>query len=143
MVDNGNNGVSKKREQTAEKIIRALGETKGLLTLAARNAGVSYRTVNRYANEFPSVREAVEEAKESLLDFAENKLYDKMAAGDMTAIIFYLKTQGKARGYTERQEHTGEGGQPIEVRIDYRGKLLSAISRHAAEGGESKGDKEP
>ena len=114
---NNNNGVSKKREQTAQKIIDALKESKGLLTLAAKKAGVSYSTVNRYANEFPSVREAVEEAKESMLDYTEGKLFEQIKNGNIASIIFYLKTQGKKRGYIERHEHTGEGGLPIKTEI--------------------------
>lgn len=116
---NGNNNISKKRQRTAEKIIIALKEAKGLLTLASRKAGVSYTTINRYANEFPSVREAVEEAKETMLDFAEGKLFEKINKGDTVAILFYLKTQGKRRGYIERQELSGEGGGAIkhEVKI--------------------------
>lgn len=117
MVNNGNNNISKKRAHTAEKIITALKETRGLLTLAARKAGVSYSTVNRYANEFPSVRQAVEEAKESMTDFAEGKLFEKISKGDVACIIFYLKTQGKRRGYIERQEFTGAGGEPIKTEI--------------------------
>ena len=109
MANNGLNGLSKKRENTAERIIKALGETQGLLTMAARKAGVSYTTVKRYAAEFPSVKQAVQDAKESMLDFAEGKLYQKIKAGDNTAILFYLKTQGKSRGYIEKQEieHSG------------------------------------
>jgi len=119
MTTNGYNGTSKKREQTAQKIIEALKDTRGLLTLAARKAGVSYRTVNRYANEFPSVQEAVQEAKESMTDFAEGKLYEKISKGDTASIIFYLKTQGKKRGYIERQEFTGADGGLITLKVVY------------------------
>jgi hypothetical protein len=117
MATNGNNGISKKREDTAQRIIKALGESNGLLTLAARKAGVSYTTVNRYARDFSSVQEAVREAKESMLDYTEGKLYTAIKEGNLTAIIFYLKTQGKGRGYIERHEHTGEGGQPMKAEI--------------------------
>ena len=113
----GNNGVSKKRQDTADRIIKALGECQGLLTMAARRAGVSYTTINRYVHDFPSVAQAVHEAKESLLDFAEGKLFTAMKEGNMTAIIFYLKTQGKIRGYIERQELTGANSAPMKVEI--------------------------
>lgn len=107
---NVTNVVSKKRENTATRIIEALKENKGLLTKAAVKAGVSYRTINRYVNEFPLVAEAVHEAKESLLDKAESKLFDAVDKGEAWAICFYLKTQGKDRHYSEKQviEHTGE-----------------------------------
>jgi len=113
MVTNGTNGLSKKRERTAEKIITALGATRGLLTMAARKAGVSYTTVKRYATEFPSVKQAVEEAKESMLDYTEGQLFKKISDGDTASIIFYLKTQGKRRGYIERQEVTGKDGEAL------------------------------
>jgi len=140
---NGNNGVSKKREETCARIITALRETQGLLTLAARKAGVSYTTINRYVGEFPSVAAAVHEAKESMLDFAEGKLMENIRAGDNACIIFYLKTQGKGRGYIERTEHTGEGGGPVRVEIDAKDKLLSAIARLAARNGQADSDKQP
>ena len=139
-VQNGNN--SKKREFTALKIIEALHASHGLLTLAAKKAGVNYKTVCRYVAEFPSVAQAVVDAKEAMLDFAEGKLYEQISKNNMTAIIFYMKTQGKARGYIERQEFTGEGGKPIGVDIDAKGKLLSAINRFAARTGEAESNQQ-
>ena len=117
MTTNGKNGNGKKREDTAARIIKALKETNGLLTMAAAKAGIGYRTVCRYVAEYPSVKEAAQDAKENMLDFAESKLYSKIRDGDNTAIIFYLKTQGKSRGYIERQEVSGEGGGPITHKI--------------------------
>jgi len=114
MVTNGKNGNgSKKREFTAQKIIESLHKSHGLLTLAAKNAGIGYRTVCRYVEEYPSVAQAVVDAKDEMLDFAEGKLFAQISKNNMTAIIFYLKTQGKARGYIERQEFTGDKGEPL------------------------------
>ena len=117
MGTNGKNTISKKKEQTAARIIAAIKESSGLLTLAAKKAELDYSTVWRYAQEYPSVKQAVTEAKEKMLDFTEGKLYEKIKAGDNTAIIFYLKTQGKARGYVERQEVTGQDGGPVKTEI--------------------------
>ncbi len=111
---NGTNGNSRKREETCARIIKAINESSGLLTLAAKKAGLGYRTVCRYVADFPSVKEAAFEAHERMLDFTESKLYEKIKGGDNACIIFYLKTQGKARGFIERQEFTGEGGGPVK-----------------------------
>jgi hypothetical protein len=115
-----NNNGNGKREQRAQKIIKAIHESKGLLTLAASKAGCSYWTVWKYAKDFPSVAQAIEESKEGLLDLAEGKLYQAISSGNMTAIIFYLKTRGKERGYIERleQEHYGKGGEPIKHNVE-------------------------
>jgi hypothetical protein len=125
MVANGKNGTTKKtpkREHTAQRIIKAITETQGLLTLAAQRSGIGYRTICRYVAEYPSVRQAADDARERMIDFAESKLYSKIKDGDTVSILFYLKTKGKSRGYIERQEVTGEGGQPIskETNVTYK-----------------------
>lgn len=128
------NGNGAKREQTALRIIKALTECKGMLTIAAPKAGVSYRTIERYVKDFPSVAAAMQEAKETMLDFAEAKLFTKINSGNMTAIIFYLKTQGKARGYVERQELTGEGGQAIRTEITVVSEKAKDLTQRAMKG---------
>jgi hypothetical protein len=117
-TDIAENTKSKKRDETAARIIKAIKEADGLLTMAAKKAGVCYDTVWRYTQDYPSVKQAVQEAKEATLDFAESKLYENMRAGDNACIIFYLKTQGKSRGFVERQEveHSGSiGVKPEEL----------------------------
>lgn len=129
MNNNDTNKLSKKRQDTAQRIIKALGESRGLLTMAARRAGVSYPTVKRYAAEFQSVKDAVQAAKESMADFTEGKLFKKISDGDTACIIFYLKTQCKARGYIEKQEieHSGSIQRSLE---DYTtDELLTIIER--------------
>ena len=134
------NKISKKREAQCAKIIKAIKESQGLLTLAAKRAGVTYWTVWKYSKDFPSVAKAIEEAHEGLIDFAEAKLYEKIREGDNTAIIFYLKTQGKSRGYIERQEHTGEGGGPVRIEHDAKDKLAKILSAIVARAGEAEGN---
>ena len=58
----------------------------------------------------PSIKEAVDGALENLKDIAEHELARNITQGNMTAIMFFLKTKAKDRGYVEKveQEHTGE-----------------------------------
>lgn len=51
------------------------------------------------------MQQAIQEGKNRILDLAENKLATKINEGDTTSLIFFLKTQGKSRGYVERSEH--------------------------------------
>lgn len=53
-------------------------------------------------------REAIEDAEESNIDMAESKLKQAILNNDMTAIIFFLKTKGKKRGYVEQIEQKVE-----------------------------------
>jgi hypothetical protein len=129
------NKSSKKRE-TKARILEALRESNGFLTMAAAKSGVSYSTVYRYTKEDEDVKQAVLEAKEKMLDFAEAKLFSKIREGDTASLIFYLKTQGKARGYVERAELAGgEDTRPIKVEVvsgeakQLTEKLVNAIQK--------------
>ena len=59
-----------------------------------------------------------DEERETLIDFAENQLFQQVKDGNITAIIFTLKTIGKSRGYVERQEVTGAEGGAVLVKWD-------------------------
>ena len=101
------------RLKRKQMIITAIKESKGLLTLAAKKAGIKYWTVWKYSQDFPDVKKAVNEAKEEILDFTEGKLYEQINQGNIAAIIFFLKTKGKGRGFIERSEITGAEGEPL------------------------------
>jgi len=132
---NSVNGVSKKREHTAERIIQAIRKSQGLLTLASKSSGIGYRTIVQYVADFPSVKEAAIEAKEHMIDFAESKLYQNIQSGDNTAIIFYLKTQAKHRGYIERAEVSGIGGEPIRYEITAKDSETRQLTARIIKGG--------
>lgn len=94
---------------TAEQVIEAVRKNKGILTLVARDLGCTRQTIHNYVNRYPTIAAAVEDERESLLDMAEGKLFDQVNKGNITAIIFTLKTLGKHRGYVERQEVEHKG----------------------------------
>lgn len=103
----------------AEEVAKAITDAKGLITVAAKRLGCSPNTIYAHIEKNPTVKQAMEDARAAMTDFAESALYAKIQGGDTTAIIFYLKTQGKKRGYVERQEFTGADGDKLTVRVIY------------------------
>ncbi len=85
-----------------EKVLVALKASLGIITTACEAAGISNTTFINWRNADPEFRAAVEAIESRQGDFVESKLLEKINAGDTTAIIFYLKTKGKNRGYSER-----------------------------------------
>ena len=103
------------KKYTAADVIAAIKGSKGIISQAARKLGCTRQTIYNYVENYATVREALENEREDLLDFVEGKLLGEINRGNITAIIFYLKTQGKHRGYVERQEHTGADGGALNV----------------------------
>jgi len=103
------------KRYTAADYAKAVTEAQGLISVAARRLGIARSTIYSAIKKHASVREAVEDARARTTDLAEGKRFSKISDGDMTAIIFYLKTQGKARGYVERAEVEQSGDVTIRV----------------------------
>jgi len=105
--------MSKQRKQA---MLEALERSLGIVSAAAANAGISRETHYRWLREDEDYAEKVESLKNVALDFAEDRLFRLMRAENPTAIIFYLKTQGKQRGYYEhRTQDMTTDGQPITI----------------------------
>lgn len=130
-----------KQRYTIEQVVTALNETKGLPAVAAEKLGCTASTIYNYAKRYEAVREALTHQKEKRLDITEGQLWSLINAGNVTAIIFYLKTQGKHRGYVERQE-IQVSGEDIDAAIE--SELARLAGRGQAEvTGEAAGDSDP
>jgi hypothetical protein len=111
-----------KQKMKVEHVEQALRSSAGLISTAAKILEAGYgsctpATVRNYIARYPRLREVLEEIVELHLDLAESKLLAAIGDGNMTAILFYLKTKGKHRGYVERFEATGAGAGPIILKI--------------------------
>ena len=83
-----------------------VSEYKGNVAAIARRLGVSRSTVWARVQESPTLTVALEDARESMVDNAESALYKKVIEGiDTTALIFFLKTQGRNRGYGDKSDN--------------------------------------
>jgi hypothetical protein len=107
-----------KKGPSHEELLAAIDDLHGNVAAIARRYRLSRRTIKRRCDRSPSLREALEDARETMKDNAESSLYSRILSGDITAIIFYLKTQAKDRGYIERVEHTGKDGAELVVKPD-------------------------
>ena len=108
------------RAYTASEIAGALKDAQGLVSVAAEAIGCSRQTIYSAIEKYPTVKQALQDAREASIDKAESRLMKRIEEGSDTAIIFFLKTQGKSRGYVERKEFSGPEKGPIEIKgIDF------------------------
>ncbi len=93
-----------------KEVAKALRETHGVITRAARKLGVARETLSRYVSKHPDLQRVRDEAKEALVDLAEEGLVEALEKRRPWAVQFTLARLGKDRGYTERteQEQVGE-----------------------------------
>ncbi len=108
--------MARTNRYTIEQVCEALEASHGLLSMAATRLGCSSICVSTYLARYPAIKECQQRCKDAVTDLAEDKLYQAVKQGKAWAICFYLKTQGKSRGYIERQEVTGEGGGPVLIK---------------------------
>nr|DAF05945.1 MAG TPA: putative terminase small subunit [Caudoviricetes sp.] len=101
-----------KKEESKGKFLEALAAAAGIVLTACESVNVSRSTYYRWYKEDAAFAERVDEISEEQLDFVEGKLLKSIKDGDTTAIIFYLKTKGKKRGYSEKQPPKEETLQP-------------------------------
>jgi hypothetical protein len=115
-----------------EDVEVALRRSAGVITSAAQILEQAYgtcspRTLRYYVAKYPRLKKAIYEAIETNLDLAESKLVSGISEGNMTAIIFYLKTKGKHRGYVQRVEATGIDGEAVQHRVKHTGRVKFKI----------------
>lgn len=115
---------SKKERLTTEMIETMLKATAGNVSLAAEKLGVSRMTLYRKINASERLQITLDAEREKLVDMAETALRALILEKNVAAIIFTLKTQGKKRGYIERQEIEQSG--EVITRV-YRGVSLEDL----------------
>jgi hypothetical protein len=94
------------------------GSSGGIVTTVAQRLGVQRKTISRYVERYKSVEEAIKDERMGFVDLAEGKLMRKVADGNLTAIIFTLKTLGKDRGYVERVQIEEYIEEALEAMMD-------------------------
>ena len=94
-----------------ETFLKSLKNNLCNISKACEAANISRKTYYRWIED-EEFKDQVEATKEGLIDHVEHQLLTQIDNGDTTAIIFFLKTRAKERGYVEKQEITLS--RPIE-----------------------------
>jgi hypothetical protein len=104
--------MNKQNSTLKKAMLEALEKSLGVVTTAAKLAGIDRGSHYNWFNEDLKYRNAVNELENLTLDYAESQLHKQIKNGNTSATIFFLKTKGKKRGYIERQEIEHLGAMP-------------------------------
>jgi transposase len=104
------------KKPTNKVIIETLEKTGGLIKPAATRLKVARNTLYLWISEDEELKQGLQDVRDGMVDIAEGMLFQSVQEKNLTAIIFTLKTLGKARGYVERQEIE----VPEKLEISYR-----------------------
>ena len=109
-----------KSEHIKKGLLDALEKSLGIVTSACKQVGIGRTTFYNYYNEDKEFKASVDDVQNMSLDFAESKLLEQIKNGSTAATIFYLKTKGKQRGYTDKSElDITSGGKAItDIKIE-------------------------
>lgn len=94
----------KRTENSKKRMLLALDKHCGIVSKACKTAKVGRTAFYEWLDKDIDFRNQVNECREIQIDFVENALMNLIEQGNTTAIIYYLKTKGKQRGWSEKYE---------------------------------------
>lgn len=96
--------ASKGKVNLKANFIEVFKKNLGIIDVSCTKVGIARKTYYNWRNSDKEFADACDEAVESTIDFVEAKLLENINANDVPSVIFFLKTKGKKRGYTEKIE---------------------------------------
>jgi len=110
----------KKRNKTdlnKENFITLFFKHTGNISFICKTIGIHRTTYYQWLKKDKKFRETIDAELEGLIDFVESKLFNLIDDKNVAAVIFFLKTKGKGRGYVERIEQLLQGDELKPLRI--------------------------
>ena len=109
--------MNKTEQLKKGQLLEALEKSLGIVSTACQSVGVSRTTYYKYYNDDEQFKSQVDGISDIALDCAESQLFELIKEKNVTAIIFYLKTKGKKRGYVEKQEASHNSNNITGIRL--------------------------
>lgn len=94
---------------TEDEVAAELIKNNGRIYQTAKTLGINHTTLNTYLNRWPGLREVIKESRRLVCDQVEGWLYEHLKDKNLDAIKFFLKTQGRKRGWTEGRVYQVSG----------------------------------
>lgn len=91
-----------KKMFTPEMVIKALTDNHGWINATAKTLNCSTRTVHNYIQTYPEINEVYRDLVDAQGEGVEKKLQDLINDGNVQAVMFYLRTKWRHKGYTEK-----------------------------------------
>ncbi len=118
-----------KTDKDKERFIKALEKSRGNIKNACAAVNISRGLYYKWRDTDPDFKQAAEDINEGEIDVAEDQLRARMDSGDTTAIIFFLKTKGKGRGYSDKAQPKEEKPRQAMPTAKEDGKMIAAKVR--------------
>ena len=93
-----------RRQRKKKTFLKFLKEGMGIVSYACDKTNISRQTFYNWKDNDDDFAQQAEDIQETTVDMAESKLLTSINEGNVAAIIFYLKTKGKKRGYIEQHD---------------------------------------
>ena len=93
-----------RRQRKKNTFLKFLKEGMGIVSYACDKTNISRQTFYNWKDNDDDFAQQAEDIQETTVDMAESKLLTSINEGNVAAIIFYLKTKGKKRGYVEQHD---------------------------------------
>ena len=109
--------MNTKEHLKKEHLIVALTKSLGIVSNACEIANISRTTYYKYYNSDEQFKEQVKSIGDEAIDFVESQLFELIKNGNVAATIFFLKTKGKKRGYSEKQEF--DANEDLSIQVEF------------------------
>lgn len=111
---------------TVAQLREALTHARGMCSAAAKVLGCSRRAVQDYIHRHPELAEHLAEARDMQKDLTELSLFRAIDKGESWAVLYYLKTQCRDRGYIEKVD-IGADASTLEQLVTLATEKFQAI----------------
>lgn len=115
---------------TEKQILEAIKNSGGIITTVQAHLAAEikrkpdWHTVNDYVNKWESTKAAMEAERQTVLDVAENNIFQEIYKHNTEVSKWFLKQKGRDRGYEETAQINLNQTDPLNINLS--GETMTA-----------------